>query len=274
MNGGNFLSRLFRSGPKGGSGPDIPVQEAAHSAADALRRHGCALIRTAFEAEKVTAIKPWAMPRFEAAPVRFYRLDEIEGPAHQGYVAQIFSESQIITAMAAYLEGDAVIMPFHASVIRYNHGENQPDHLAWHQDESAGIENVPELTCWLPIDPKIVGETAPGLEVLPRSDAEMLPLANPGAPPPDGLAIDSTAIKAAARKETPWLPVMAVGDAMLFSGRTPHRTGYRPGMTEPRLSVEVRFWPDTEQVRSHFGEIGYFEIRPGSVDPISSMPAS
>jgi hypothetical protein len=159
-------------------------------------------------------------------------------------VLQAVADSALREPIEAAL-GPAPLCNVDQSWIR--HG--QPAH-GWHQDGAlhfdfmahAGQAPPPDalldmLTCWIALTP--CGTDAPGLE---WADASGLPLQLPAALSPQAVLARHPA-QALVR------PEMQPGDALLFDGSLLHRTHALPGMSQPRTSLELRFfrastWPD------------------------------
>jgi hypothetical protein len=86
------------------------------------------------------------------------------------------------------------------------------------------------IICWIALTP--CGERAPGLEWV-------------DAPQPALLRPEQLADAAVAARHQPALfrrPVMAPGDALLFGGALLHRTHLTAEMSQPRSSLELRFF--------------------------------
>lgn len=134
----------------------------------------------------------------------------------------------------------------------------RPPH-GWHQDGAlrhdflahagrpAPADAALEMrTLWIALTP--CGEDAPSLQWL---QAPLPALLNPEALTPAAVAarfgsdFGSDAMRPAMPHVTrPAMPhaVLQAGDALLFDGLCLHRTHWRPGMTQPRLSLELRFF--------------------------------
>lgn len=111
----------------------------------------------------------------------------------------------------------------------------------WHQDGALGFDFAASVaarssgdgllrmvTCWIALTP--CGVDAPGLERVIERVHEML------MPPQlrDGAVDDRWP---SARREQ---PVLAAGDALVFTGDVLHRTHTAPEMTNTRTSIELR----------------------------------
>ena len=113
---------------------------------------------------------------------------------------------------------------------------------SWHQDGALGFDFLalgdasvpsdallPMVTCWIALTP--CGDDAPGLELAGPSGRDLLP--------PD--ALTEGRIRAAHDAKDCHRPVLAAGDALVFSGDLLHRTHVTHTMTRPRTSIEMRF---------------------------------
>lgn len=113
----------------------------------------------------------------------------------------------------------------------------------WHQDGALRFDFIAHagrplpagamlemLTCWIALTP--CGDLAPGLEWV-------------DAPQPVLLRPEQLAEPAVAARHDPALfrrPVMLPGDALLFGGDLLHRTHLTAVMSQPRSSLELRFF--------------------------------
>jgi hypothetical protein len=116
----------------------------------------------------------------------------------------------------------------------------QPPHH-WHQDGALHFDFLAHggppppdalltmLTCWIPLDD--CGADAPGLEWLPASPARLL----------QPQELGNAALRARFGASASEHPALAAGEALLFDGALLHRTHWRPTMTRPRTSIELRF---------------------------------
>lgn len=118
----------------------------------------------------------------------------------------------------------------------------QPPH-GWHQDGALRFDFIARgnrplhdddvlvmRTCWIALTP--CGDDAPGLEWV---DAPQPRLLRPAELQPEAVAGRHDA--ALLRR-----PALQSGDALVFDGWLLHRTHWRPAMTQPRTSLELRFF--------------------------------
>jgi len=141
-----------------------------------------------------------------------------------------------LAVASAYLGAEAGVAPErHVRSIRPHRSDN---HLPFHQDESILGRKV--LNVWIPL--VACGVDAPGLEVVLGSWAEQMPVSPPANAryAVEHAMIDEDAILARFGPSALWRPVFALGDALVFSGRTAHRTYATSRMSHDRMSVELR----------------------------------
>ncbi len=112
---------------------------------------------------------------------------------------------------------------------------------SWHQDGALGFDFLgggeaeggllSMTTCWIALT--ACGDRAPGLELLDTEIERLLPV--------DDLA--DPAIRSRYPDGDFARPVLDPGDALVFGGGVLHHTYVRPGMTNDRTSLELRFFP-------------------------------
>lgn len=139
--------------------------------------------------------------------------------------------------------GEDVSIPMHVCVPRrqFVNGPNVP--TPFHQDASflpklVGAE-IPLLNAWVPLVP--CGKTAPGLEILPAALNEQLPISGSRLGDVyDFIDVGKQSVRERFGEDQLWIPEFDVGDVMLFSPLTLHRTYQCPDMTGTRISIEMR----------------------------------
>ena len=111
--------------------------------------------------------------------------------------------------------------------------------LPFHQDQT--ILGAPLLNVWVPLNP--CGTDAPGLEMVVTRKRRLLDVSGDSADaiPVERARLDEGAVLAAYGARSLWHPALQPGDALVFAGATIHRSFVAPAMTEPRMSVELRF---------------------------------
>ncbi|WP_418315464.1 phytanoyl-CoA dioxygenase family protein [Piscinibacter sakaiensis] len=108
----------------------------------------------------------------------------------------------------------------------------------WHQDGALHFDFNPPypadallvmVTCWIALTR--CGDDAPGLELMRHPLPRLLP--------PEEL--DAARIASSVAPENTVQPLFDLGDAVVFSGGTLHRTHVSSEMTRDRFSLELRF---------------------------------
>ena len=90
------------------------------------------------------------------------------------------------------------------------------------------------LTCWIPLDPS--GVDRPGLELIRSRLNVLLPYTE----------LDDQLLRRRFSSELFWAPELRPGDVLVFLDGCLHRTHVRPEMQNDRLSVEYRFFPQSD----------------------------
>ena len=129
---------------------------------------------------------------------------------------------------------------------QYAPGSYPPLHAphGWHQDGGLGFDflshpvgNFPSdalvemATCWIALNH--CGVDAPGIEFVCSKLDELLS--------PSELSDEQ--VRQQFSSEHFWRPALTPGDALLFRGDLLHRTYVAAHMTQPRTSIELRFFP-------------------------------
>lgn len=111
--------------------------------------------------------------------------------------------------------------------------------VPFHQDQT--VLRAPLLNIWVPL--VACGRTAPGLEVVVTGNRRLLDASGDPADtiPVERVRLDEDAVLASYGARSLWHPALKPGDALAFTGTTIHRSYVTPAMTEPRMSVELRF---------------------------------
>jgi hypothetical protein len=142
----------------------------------------------------------------------------------------------VIVGLAAGYLGKAPA-PHSDSYVRAQLPAPSIAHLPFHQDQT--IVGAKLVNVWIPLSD--CGDDAPGLEVVVGSGGELVRPANPEA---GGIVerarLDEKAVLASYPADAIIHPVFSVGDAIIFTGDTIHRTYIAPGMTRSRASIDMR----------------------------------
>jgi hypothetical protein len=110
--------------------------------------------------------------------------------------------------------------------------------VAWHQDGSFLDADVRAMNVWIALSRCGGDYPSPGLEVVPRRIAEILPVE--GRPSPHAISFE---IVDEIASETPVTrPEFGPGDGLMFDERFLHRTYLNPFMTDDRDALECWFF--------------------------------
>lgn len=244
----------------------------ARAAAAALERNGCILIRNLLTpALFASARSGFAALRevqrsFVAAPpadIDYAAFEDMRALESAGVVMLQSHLGAAPWRGFAQTVAGAVVQPLRAIVENYFH-ENfvvpigyvmarqhagvfdarNTTYVAYHQDIDFIGDGFESLNCWVPLDD--CGEDAPGLELIPVRLRENLNKMLPASVPPVGLrfkSYEAQVIETRFADAPRFRPVMRVGDVLIFSECTLHRTHHVAGITRARQSMEVRVFP-------------------------------
>ncbi|MBT9548876.1 MAG: hypothetical protein IV090_26025 [Candidatus Sericytochromatia bacterium] len=240
--------------------PDYPAQTELAQLIAILDSQGCLLLRQALPLKPLAALHWRALQAYNRADTRFAlgQLSEAETTLYRyGHVPPqaCYPAGDPFLALAHFLEPLLLLLSAITTdpVLLYQNSlfrRQQPQSvsappLPWHQDAAFLGKVSPVWNVWCPL--VNCGEQAPGLEILLLNPTEVL--TPPGLPeghvlkagdayelyafPPEWLQLQCPEAQA-------WFPSLQVGDALIFHERILHRTGLRPSMNLPRLSLELR----------------------------------
>lgn len=221
------------AGPVGEDDVRFPPDAAADIAAS-LRRHGCALLRGAFDP---TALAP-AAQRLAA------QTDADAGPGYRDFLsvvggadaAHAMIPPALTQALTLYFQRPARLALDHCWARRVD--PTAGAYLHWHQDAARIFING--VVCWTPLDP--CGADAPGLEIAARRIRRLLDL-DPVTSAAEREVMDLDALAQWAPNDTRVRPLFVPGDCALFLTSQAHRSWISPTMTGSRRSLEFRFTP-------------------------------
>jgi hypothetical protein len=112
----------------------------------------------------------------------------------------------------------------------------------WHQDGAFLGQGIRTVNFWLTLSH--CGDTAPGLDIVPRRMEEILPTGT------DGALVDWSVGEGLVQKvaeQTPIArPVFEPGDALFFDERLLHRTAVSDAMTHERYAIESWFFAPSQ----------------------------
>jgi hypothetical protein len=258
--------------------------------AEALREHGCVLLRNILPREAMLAfgsavqanvrdLASWTGIETNDLPLCFsdqsepcavagVRGDQVwwrrgygrwrpfweHGQRFENSILALVARSQL-PAVYRRLYRELVIGDYQHCVTRFQRPDISSQAYAFHQDNSAfGLEDAAHvgLTTWVPLVD--AGINAPGLQLYPRP-TEVLPT-RADAP----VFVDDAAVLARYGDQL-WSPVVSAGDVMVFNHFILHRTHFTATMTKERQSVEIRVYP-ASRLPAHIKEgVGWkFEI--------------
>ena len=149
--------------------------------------------------------------------------------------------SGIVDCARRFFGSELFFMPDYSSV-RCQRPDEGGKALAWHQDGAAVgyVSGDPRgIVFWMPLTR--IGDDTPGLEIVARKCRTLWPHVSTSAgynQIADGARIDAEYGDAVVA-----VPPMDLGDVLIFSFNTIHRTRVAPGMTKPRYSLDIRAVP-------------------------------
>jgi len=147
---------------------------------------------------------------------------------------QLMNET-IVGLARTYLGKEPV--PHDDSYVRSQPPTHADSHLPFHQDQT--IVGSKLVNIWIPLAE--CGRDAPGLEVVVGSGGQLMQPANPES---GGIVersrLDEKTVLANYPAKAIWHPLFSVGDVIIFTGDTIHRTYVAPGMARSRASIDMR----------------------------------
>ncbi len=112
----------------------------------------------------------------------------------------------------------------------------------WHQDGAFLGDQIRTVNLWLALTH--CGDTAPGMDVVPRRLDEILETGVEGAY--FDWSVGAGTVEKAKGPEGIVRPVFEAGDALLFDERFLHRTAADPTMTQERYAIESWFFAPSQ----------------------------
>lgn len=162
-----------------------------------------------------------------------------EGEA-PGVVRRRIADSALAPVLDAFL-GEDVRFVLNNSLLRRQRPGDVERYVPFHQDAAFMGSDVTVVNCWIPLVP--CGVEAPGLEVVVAGGREVLATGGQGGKGGaiyDAIDLSEERVVRAFGIETLWHPAFELGDVLLFTNFTIHRTYVRPEMAENRISIEAR----------------------------------
>ncbi len=201
---------------------------------DLILSRGVAHIRAAAREEACAELLRRANAWFAAYPDRLsWAPLEADSFYHDPYVLlnpemaaalrQIFGRQPELSVLDTYLRR---VTPQEAAT-----------YIPFHQDVTALA--VTGVNVWVPLTP--CGVDAPGLELMAERTTRIFPTVTSSGDY-NQTEIDEATVYAEFAPDLRFCPTPAVGDAVAFLGSTVHRSHVAPGMSQPRLSLEMRFY--------------------------------
>lgn len=113
--------------------------------------------------------------------------------------------------------------------------------IPFHQDAFAFPNGLSIINCWTLLYPEECGETSPGLDFLPVKLRAPIKLeARPASETYGFLESSHDELRRLEGKQAPITPSVRIGDVLMFNELAVHRTSLHDGLTQARVSAEVR----------------------------------
>lgn len=230
---------------------------------EAVRTRGCALIRNVYSQEELQAFHRRAVTAYMArgwmakqgllneefkknvTDFNHIHLLDLDPSEEERYSFQQLFIRSCLLPFAHHMIGDRVSTPILVAAPRRQLPYNATEHsnpVPFHQDGSFLGANPLFLNFWTPLTP--CGKDRPGLELVTVPMDRLIPPAGEFDGGDTGAYHDIDLSQAFIEKlfdrKFFWHPEMALGDVLIFSQMTLHRTHLTPEMTKQRISVELR----------------------------------
>jgi hypothetical protein len=225
--------------------------------ADTLDRRGAVLVRHGVAPQRLAALLAEARAIYARRDAQHaagtlpaehrdlhltYRAIHVTELIADGAPAQQWLVGPLVTAVATLLLRKAPqISEF--SAIRCARTDLAHLSLPYHQDSRILARLAPHLgplpvliNLWIPFED--CGVDRPGLELVNRPTAKLLPAVSAQHPVYGGMGVE-IAPETVGFSDL-WHPPFAAGDFFLFKGTTVHRTHVTPAMTHERISADIR----------------------------------
>lgn len=148
-------------------------------------------------------------------------------------VLEEYAQAGLLQVVGEYL-GEPVVVSAQKCALRRTDPQGPG---GWHQDGSF-MGRVHALNLWLCLSP--CGESAPGLDIVPRRLDGVIPTGGEGTTLPNQIA--PSAVEEAAAPTGVLRPHFEPGDAMFFDDVFLHRTGAEEDMPDSRYAIECWFF--------------------------------
>lgn len=154
-------------------------------------------------------------------------------------IQNLLNKPRFIESLQSYFNDPELVAYLEPTCVRYCNPTGWQNYLSWHQDKFHRGDTF--FTIWIPLNR--VGDDAPGLELLPYKLYERIHTAASGLDVTyDGKGISEEDINREVGTDR-FHPIMDVGDILIFDPYTAHRTYVTKGMTEARISLDIRLNP-------------------------------
>ena len=214
----------------------LPPAEAAHMRSNAeqtftaryARKDGVPLAETA----------PWFVPFRKGKHTTFgwqYLVRVPDSPPSMSDLVEVYRSAGVVDAITGYLGERPALSSEKCCFRRAPVTELNENH---HQDGAFFGEDCRTVNCWIALSH--CGDTAPGIDVLPRRVDHVVDTGTPGA----GMywTIAPNVVADAGEGIGVVRPVFEPGDALIFDHLCIHRTAVDLSMTHERLSIECWFF--------------------------------
>lgn len=243
--------------------PDI------EKAAELLHKHGCLLLRNAATSGKIEPyrkavadayfVRDWQYAHGElekVMPVGYYKsgaleITDLDPPQSQPCMGMVqLLNCFPLLPLYRQIFNSEIALPVRSCVIRRQAVNLHTPPVPYHQDQGfypqfTGIEDGNThiiINAWIPLDD--CGKDAPGLEVYPQKLDTLIRTIKPEKNQKTGIydyiEIDESNVAQHVDAARLWKPEYKVGDVMLMTNHTLHRTHMADSMTKSRTSVEIR----------------------------------
>lgn len=175
---------------------------------------------------------------------------QIEAGLDRDAVVRSIARSPAMEIMRSYFGTEQIISLWDLTIYAARRGPCAPGtSLPFHQDGtqfgSLGVRG------WILLHPEVAGDQAAGIQFLPRAldDRQYLPIS-----PDAAFSVDTDpgALAPVLAKHRPWVPIVRLGDVVLFSGDVLHATYAAEGTTQDRWALQATFHAGTPENLGHF----------------------
>jgi len=159
----------------------------------------------------------------------------MDSPRVAFQVLELFQRAGLVELAAGYLRETPVLSSHKTTLRRVEAG----DWNSWHQDGKF-MGDVNALNVWISLSH--CGDTAPGLDFVPRRLDHFADSGGPGQTGIDQFAVRPEKAEELAGDTGVVRPIFEPGDAVFFDGFYLHRPAIDPDMPNPRYAIESWFF--------------------------------